>query len=125
MKTELTVADVVEMPDIGKKPISAKDCETLVDSYDLGFYHGKLKMLSDVSSLPISPEKVVGMVSISEEKLKEILNYAIKPIFDRGIAVGMRKDEGHVEGDLTEERDELVREIISSKSKLLSLRKEI
>ena len=77
-----------------------------------------------ILSSPISPEKVVGMVSISEDKLKEILNYAIKPIFDRGIAVGMRKDEGHIEGDLTEERDELVREIISNKSKILSVKGE-
>ena len=65
-------------------------------------------------------------VELDENKVKEFLNEAIKPIFDRGIAVGMRADEGHVEGDLTEERDNLAQAICSrfSQKKVTNLEGE-
>ena len=94
----LTVADVCQLPE--KKKIQG--CVYNQDWVD-GVNYGR----EEISSLPLSPEKVVGMVEVN----KEALHYLF---YDRD-AMGTK---------LWEKRpEEIIDAIISNKSKILSVKK--
>ena len=103
----LTVADVAELPERMVEPNRGNN---ISHGRALGFNEA----LDEISSLPLSPEKVVGIVEIDEEKLTELLRTStyISP------ASGEEK-----QSDLSEKYcGHLARFLISNKSKILGLK---
>ena len=103
----LTVADVCQLPNEANEIISGLPLNEFQKGYNFA--------LSEISSLKLSPEKVVGMVEIDENRLIEFAQSHCRELYD----VKGEADEYH------EKFGALIyfsKAIVSNKSKILGVK---